>query len=63
MSRDIAEGRDVPVDVVHAVDGPAVVRLASLIGLADWASVYAAVALGIDPTPIGPINELKARIS
>ncbi len=61
--RDIAERRDVPVEVVHAVDGHPVVRLASLIGLADWASVYAAIALGVDPTPIGPINELKDRIS
>jgi glucose/mannose-6-phosphate isomerase len=61
--RDIAERRDVPVDVVHAPEGHAVVRLASLTGLADWASVYAAVAIGVDPSPIGPINELKDRIS
>jgi glucose/mannose-6-phosphate isomerase len=40
-----------------------VVRLASLVGLVDWTSVYAAIAAGIDPTPIGPINELKDRIS
>jgi glucose/mannose-6-phosphate isomerase len=63
VSRDIAEGRDVPVDVVHAVEGHAVVRLASLVILADWASVYAAVSLGVDPTPIGPITELKSRIA
>ena len=63
VSRDIAEGRDVPVDVVHAVEGHPVVRLASLVVLADWVSVYAAISRGIDPTPIGPINELKARIT
>lgn len=63
VSRDIAERRDVAVDVVVAQDGPPVARLASLIGLADWASVYAAVALGVDPSPIGPIVELKARIA
>jgi glucose/mannose-6-phosphate isomerase len=63
VTRDIAERRDIAVDVVHAPDGHAVVRLASLVGLVDWTSVYAAIAAGIDPTPIGPINELKDRIS
>jgi glucose/mannose-6-phosphate isomerase len=63
VARDIAERRDIPVDVVRAVEGHAVVRLAHLLGLVDWASVYAAVALGTDPTPIGPINELKSRIA
>ena len=41
----------------------AVVRLASLIVLADWVSVYAAISLGVDPTPIAAINELKSRIT
>jgi glucose/mannose-6-phosphate isomerase len=59
----LAQERQVPVDVVHAREGHPVVRLASLIGLADWASVYAAICLGIDPSPIGPIVELKARIA
>ena len=63
VARDVAERRDVPVDVVHAVEGHPVVRLAHLVGLVDWASVYTAVALGVDPTPIGPINELKDRIA
>ncbi len=63
ISRDIAERRGVPVDVVRAVDGHPVVRLASLLGIVDWTSVYAALAQGVDPSPIGPINELKDRIS
>ncbi len=63
IARDIAERRDVPVHVVQAAEGHAVVRLADLLGLVDWSSVYAAVAAGVDPTPIGPINELKDRIS
>lgn len=59
----LAQERQVPVDVLRAREGHPVVRLASLVGVADWASVYAAVALGIDPSPIGPIVELKARIA
>jgi glucose/mannose-6-phosphate isomerase len=61
--RDLADRRDVPVEVVASVEGHSVLRLVSLVGLADWVSVYAALAQGIDPTPIGPINELKDRIA
>ncbi|MGQ0845338.1 MAG: SIS domain-containing protein [Sporichthyaceae bacterium] len=39
------------------------VRLASLTGLLDFASVYLAVRAGIDPTPVGPIVTLKDRMS
>jgi glucose/mannose-6-phosphate isomerase len=39
------------------------VRLASLIGLLDFASVYLAIAQGIDPTPVPPIVELKKRLA
>ena len=49
--------------MVVADEGHPVVRLASLLGLVDWVSVYAAIAQGVDPTPIGPINELKDRIA
>ena len=50
LLRDAADRRDVPVDVVRALDGHPVVRLASLLGVLDWASVYAAVAVGVDPS-------------
>ena len=50
LLRDAADRRDIPVDIVRALDGHAVVRLASLLGVLDWASVYAAVAVGVDPS-------------
>jgi glucose/mannose-6-phosphate isomerase len=59
---EIAERRNVPVSRVNAHGSHIVHRLASLVAVTDWASVYAALALGIDPSPIGPINELKARL-
>jgi glucose/mannose-6-phosphate isomerase len=34
-------------------------RNASLVPLADGATAYLAVAEGIDPTPVQPIDELK----
>jgi glucose/mannose-6-phosphate isomerase len=59
LLRDAADRRDVPVDVVRAVDGHPVVRLASLLGVLDWASVYAAVAVGVDPSALtGDLGEI-----
>jgi glucose/mannose-6-phosphate isomerase len=59
---DIAERRGVPVTRVDATGTRMIHRLASLVALTDWASVYTALALHIDPSPIGPINELKSRL-
>ena len=63
VSQELAESRGIPVSVIAASGDHPVLRLASLTTVGDFASVYAALSLGIDPTPIGPIDELKARIS
>lgn len=60
---DIAQRRGVPVTEVTARGLHIVHRLASLVAVTDWASVYAALAQGIDPSPIGPIAELKSRLA
>lgn len=57
----LAEERGVGVSSVPA-DGPhPVERLAELIGLIDYATVYLALLYGIDPTPVAAIEELKER--
>src|SRR3984893_19114369 len=38
-------------------------RLASLVQLIDYATVYLAIVNGIDPAPVSAIGELKARIA
>lgn len=38
-------------------------RYASLVGMLDLASVYTALARGIDPTPVKPIDDLKAALA
>lgn len=63
VSSGIARSRGIPVDVVRSVEGHQLVRLASLVGVIDWVSVYTAIAGGVDPTPISSIIELKERIS
>jgi glucose/mannose-6-phosphate isomerase len=62
VSADIANARGIPVSVVGAQGESAVERLASLVGLLDYASVYLGLAYGLDPTPIAPIDELKRAL-
>ncbi len=58
----IASERNVPVTLIQAHDGHPISRLASLIVPTDWASVYAGLALDLDPSHIGTINQLKAGL-
>jgi glucose/mannose-6-phosphate isomerase len=62
-SAEVARSRGVAVSVLAAEGTSVVERLASLVGLLDFASVYLALANGIDPTPVGPIDDLKARLA
>jgi bifunctional phosphoglucose/phosphomannose isomerase len=62
-SAKLAAERGIEVSELTAVGDLPLERLASLVQLIDYASVYLAVALGIDPTPIDVIQELKARIA
>jgi glucose/mannose-6-phosphate isomerase len=59
----IAADRNVPVTLIQARDGHPISRLASLIIPTDWASVYAGLSLGIDPSQISTIIQLKAGLA
>jgi glucose/mannose-6-phosphate isomerase len=63
VSADVASARGVPVSVLGAQGESPVERLASLIGILDFASVYLGLAYGIDPTPIAAIDELKQSLA
>jgi glucose/mannose-6-phosphate isomerase len=63
VSEELADGRGVPITRLRAEGSSAVERLASLVGLVDYASVYLAIAQGIDPSPVVAIDELKKRIA
>jgi glucose/mannose-6-phosphate isomerase len=60
---DVADARRVRVHEVVADGEHALERLASLVAVGDFTSVYLALAGGIDPTPIAPITEVKRRMS
>ncbi|GGS99524.1 phosphate starvation-inducible protein PsiE [Planobispora rosea] len=63
VSVRLAQDRGVPVTEIVAEGLHPLERVATLIGLGDYASTYLALGYGIDPTPVSAINELKARIS
>ena len=60
-SEDLAETRSVPVTRLRSEGVQPFERLASLVGLVDYASVYLAIGSGIDPTPVAAIDAVKAR--
>jgi glucose/mannose-6-phosphate isomerase len=63
VSAELARARGIPVTEILAEGAHPLERIATLIALADYTTVYLAIALGVDPTPVAAIQELKARIA
>ena len=63
VSAELAEQRGIGVTQLAAMGATAPERLASLIQLIDYATVYLGIAIGVDPGPIAVIGELKERIA
>jgi glucose/mannose-6-phosphate isomerase len=55
----LAERRGVRCDVLVAEGGSALERLASLVAVPDFASLYLALAHGLDPMAVPAIDEMK----
>lgn len=55
----LAERRGVRVDLVTAEGGSALERLASLVAVPDFASIYLALAHGLDPMAVPAVTEMK----
>ncbi len=62
-SAKLAAQRGIGVTELPASGGSPLERLASLVQLIDYATVYLAIAEAVDPAPVAVIQELKARIS
>lgn len=60
---DLASARGVGVSVLTAEGGCELERLASLVAVPDFASVYLALLHGIDPIAVPAVTELKERIA
>jgi glucose/mannose-6-phosphate isomerase len=59
----LARERGIGVTELAAAGDHPLERLASLVQLIDYATVYLGIALGYDPSPITAIQELKASIA
>jgi hypothetical protein len=57
--QEIAERRGVRVSVITAEGGSPLERLASLIAVPDFASIYLAMAHGLDPMAVPAVSEMK----
>jgi hypothetical protein len=55
----IAERRGIRLSVLTAEGGSALERLASLIAVPDFASIYLALAHGLDPMAVPAVSEMK----
>jgi glucose/mannose-6-phosphate isomerase len=62
-SARLAADRGIEVTELTAEGSQPLERLASLVQLIDYATVYLGIASGIDPGPVAVISELKARIA
>ena len=59
--RAIAEDRGIRVTELVAEGGSALERLASLVAVPDFTSVYLALAHGLDPMAVPAVEEMKVR--
>jgi hypothetical protein len=59
----IAEGRGVRVSVLTAEGGSPLERLASLTAVPDFASLYLAMAHGLDPMAVPAVSEVKDALA
>jgi glucose/mannose-6-phosphate isomerase len=57
------EARGVAVERVETRGTSRLARLFSLVQLGDYASFYLALLYGVDPTPVGAIEEFKAKLA
>jgi glucose/mannose-6-phosphate isomerase len=62
-SVELAEQRGIEVSQLAAQGERPLDRLASLVQLIDFATVYLGIAIGVDPGPIAAIQDLKERIA
>jgi glucose/mannose-6-phosphate isomerase len=60
--QEIAEVRGIRVTVLTAEGGSALERLASLVAVPDFTSIYLAMAHGLDPMAVPAVEEMKERL-
>lgn len=62
-AQELADERGVRSSEIAAAPGRPVERLAQLIALGEFASVYLGLGLGLDPSPTSAVLEMKDRVN
>jgi glucose/mannose-6-phosphate isomerase len=62
VTKELLQGKQIPIVEVIAEGNSRLERMFSLISLADWTSFYLALFTGVDPTPIPAIDQLKQKM-
>ena len=63
LTADYARAQGAQVRMLEAANGGRLARMAHLVALGDYVSLYLAIARGVDPTPIPSIDQFKARMA
>ena len=63
LTADYARAQGAEVRTLEAESGDRLARMAHLVLLGDYVSLYLAIARGVDPTPIPSIDQFKARMA
>ena len=61
--KEFFEGKEIDYHEIHTVSGSIISKLINLVYLLDYATIYRAVLSNIDPTPVGPIDFVKSKLS
>jgi glucose/mannose-6-phosphate isomerase len=63
LSIDIARDAGMHAEEVWARGRSSLARLLTLVTIGDFASIYLAIARGVDPTPVEVIDRLKRALA
>ena len=63
IMKEFFEGKNIYYKEIHSTNGSIFSKLINLIYLLDYTTIYRATLSEIDPTPVGPIDFVKKRLS
>ena len=60
--KELFKEKNIKYNEIHSMKGNILSKIINLIYVLDYSTIYKSVLLGIDPTPVGPINFVKNKL-
>jgi len=60
--KELFKEKNIKYNEIHSTKGNILSKIINLIYVLDYSTIYKSVLLGIDPTPVGPINFVKNKL-